>query len=183
MRTKPHRCWSCCRQPTITPRPAPPPLSSPQQRARGHIYATRLTPYRPLRRHGSTWPGDDQATFRGMCSSPLFPDFLHICFLLDLLQLLLHPLLPSPCAHGHAVRLKPPLVLRTARVPTIIPPSRGFSCYCTSQLPQGCNPPCVQLRPHYRRVSTMVVQQPSLQHQRWVAINPHRAPIVPRARG
>ena len=158
MRTKPHRCWSCCRQPTITPRPAPPPLSSPQQRARGHIYATRLTPYRPLRRHGSTWPGDDQATFRGMCSSPLFPDFLHICFLLDLLQLLLVPLLLSRSAHGHAVRLEIPLPLRTARLPTSILTSRGFSCWYTSQLPQGYRRPCVQLLLHHRTVPTMVVQ-------------------------
>jgi len=29
----------------------------------------------------------------------------------------------------------------------------------------------------------MVVQQPSLQHQRWVAIDPHRTPLVLRARG
>ena len=30
--------------------------------------------------------------------------------------------------------------------------------------------------------TTMVVHQPSLQHRRWVAIVPHRTPLVPRAR-
>ena len=50
---------------------------------------------------------------------PSFPDFPHIYFLLDLLQLLLLPLLLSRSAHGHAVRRKNPLPLRTARVLTI----------------------------------------------------------------
>ena len=40
----------------------------------------------------------------------------------------------------------------------------------------------VQLRLHHRKVPTMVVQQPSLQHLRWVAIDPRRTPLVPRAR-
>ena len=112
---------------------------------------------------------------------PLVFDYSYNCFLLDLLQLLLLlPLLLSQSAHGHAVRLKIPLSLRTARVPTIILPSRGFSCCCTSQLPQGYHPPCVQLRLHHK-VPTMVVQHPSLQHLRWVAIDPHRTLLVPRA--
>ena len=55
---------------------------------------------------------------------PSFP--ITICFLLDLLQLLLLlPMLLSRSAHGHAVRLKTPLPLRTARVPMIILPSGG----------------------------------------------------------
>ena len=94
----------------------------------------------------------------------------------------LHPLLLSRSAHSHAVRLEIPHPLRTARVPTIELPSRGFSCCCTSQRPQGYHPPCVQLRFHHRKVPTMVVQQPSLQHLRWLPIVPHRTPLVPRAR-
>ena len=118
----------------------------------------------------------------GRTCFPSFPDFPHICFLLDLLQLLLVPLLLSRSAHGHAVRLEIPLPLRTARLPTSILTSRGFSCWYTSQLPQGYRRPCVQLLLHHRTVPTMVVQQSSLQHQRWVAIDPHRTPLVPRAR-
>ena len=138
--------------------------------------------HRPLRRHGSIWPSDDHATSRGR-GRHVSPRFPHICFLLDLLKLLLLPLLLSRSAHGHAVRLKILFSLRTARVPTIILPSWGFSCYCTPQVPQEYHPPCVQLvRLHHRRVPTMVVQQPSLQHQRWVAIDPHRARLVLRAR-
>ena len=57
--------------------------------------------------------------------------FPHICFLLDLLQLLLLlPLLLSRSSHGHTVRLKIHLPLRAARVPTSILPSRGFSRCC-----------------------------------------------------
>ena len=64
---------------------------------------------------------------------PLVSDCTHICFLLDfLLQLLLKLLLLSRSAHGHAARLKIAHPLRTARVPTIEPPSRGFSRCCTS---------------------------------------------------
>ena len=108
---------------------------------------------------------------------------LHICFSLDLvLQLLLKVLILSLSAHSHAVRLEIPHPLPTARVPTIELPSRGFSCCCTSQRPQGYHPPCVQLRFHHRKVPTMVVQQPSLQHLRWLPIVPHRTPLVPRAR-
>ena len=62
---------------------------------------------------------------------PLVSDYPHICFLLDLQQLLLLlPLLLSRSAHGHAVRLEIPHPLRTARVPTIVLPSRCFGC-CT----------------------------------------------------
>ena len=114
---------------------------------------------------------------------PFVSDYTHTCFLhVVLLQLLLTLLLLSRSAHGHAVRLKIPHPLRTARVPTIVLPSRGFSCCCTSQPPQGYHPPCVQLRIHHRKVPTMVVQQPSLQHLRWVVIVPHRSPLLPRAR-
>ena len=57
---------------------------------------------------------------------PLVSDYTHTFFLLDLLlQLLLKLLLLSRSAHGHAVRLKTPLPLRTARVPMIILPSGG----------------------------------------------------------
>ena len=62
---------------------------------------------------------------------PLVSDYSHICFLLDLLQLLLLlPLLLSRSSHGHTVRLKIHLPLRAARVPTSILPSRGFSRCC-----------------------------------------------------
>ena len=114
---------------------------------------------------------------------PLVSDYTHIRFLLDLLlQLLLRLLLPSRSAHSHAVRLKIPHPLRTARVPTIELSSRGFSFCCTCQPLQGYHPPCVQLCLHHRKVPTMVVHQPSLQHLRWVAIVPHRTPLVPRTR-
>ena len=73
---------------------------------------------------------------------PSVSNYFHICVPLDLLQLvLLLPLLLSRSAHGHAVRLKISLPLRTARVPTIMLPSRGFSCCCTSHRPQGYHPP------------------------------------------
>ena len=50
----------------------------------------------------------------------LVSDYPHICLLPDLLQqLLLTLLLLSWSAHSHAVRLKDPLPLHTARVPTI----------------------------------------------------------------
>ena len=113
----------------------------------------------------------------------LVSDYPHICLLPDLLQqLLLTLLLLSWSAHSHAVRLKIPHPLRTARVPTIELPSRGFSCCCTSQRPQGYHPLFVQLRLHHRKLPTMVVQHPNLQHLRWVAIDPRRTPLVSRAR-
>ena len=111
----------------------------------------------------------------------LISDCTHIFILPDLLLQLLLKLLPlSWSAHSHAVRLKIPHPLRTARVPTIELPSRGFSCCCTSQPPQGYHPPCVQLRLHHRKVPTMVVQQPSMLHRRWAAIDAHRTLLVPR---
>ena len=67
-------------------RPRRPALSSPQQRARDHM-SRDLIPHRLLRRHGSTWPGDDHANCRGMGRhvSPRFPITpTYICFLLDL---------------------------------------------------------------------------------------------------
>ena len=82
---------------------------------------------------------------------------LHICFSLDLvLQLLLKVLILSLSAHSHAVRLEIPHPLPTARVPTIVLLSRGLSCCCTSQPPQGYYPTCVQPRLDHRRVPTMV---------------------------
>ena len=80
----------------------------------------------------------------GQTCIPSFPDYPHIHLLSPrpLLQLLLLLLL-SRSAHGHAARLKIPVPPRTARVPTIILPSRGFSCCCISQLPRGYHPPCV----------------------------------------
>ena len=65
-------------------------------------------------------------------------------------------MLLSRRAHGHAARLQILHPLRRARVPTIVLLSRGFSCCCTSQPPQGYYPPCVQPRLHHRRVPTMV---------------------------
>ena len=111
---------------------------------------------------------------------PLASDYTHICFLVHLrLQLLLKLLLLSWSAHGHATRLIIPHPLRSARVPTIELPSRGFSCCCTCQPPQGYHPPCVQLCLHHRNVPTMAVHQPSLQHLRWVAIVPIGLPLCP----
>jgi len=111
----------------------------------------------------------------------LVSDYPHICLLPDLLQqLLLTLLLLSWSAHSHAVRLKDPLPLHTARVPTIKLSSRGFICCCTCQPSQGYHPPCVQLRLHHRKVPTMVVQQPSMLHRRWAAIDAHRTLLVPR---
>ena len=103
---------------------------------------------------------------------PLLPDLLQ--------QLLLKLLLLSRSAHSNAVRLKIPHPLRTARVPTIILPSRGFNCCCICQPSQGYHPPCVLLRLHHRKVPTMVVQQPSMLHRRWAAISAHRTLLVPR---
>lgn len=74
-----------------------------------------------------------------------------------------------------------PLPLRTADVPTSVLQSRGFSYCCTSQLTQGYHRPCVQ--PRVKTSTTIVVQQPFLHHQWWVATNPHRTPVVPRGRG
>ena len=74
---------------------------------------------------GTVHTGGGRATYREMCNMfPLVSDYSHICFLLDLLlQLLLMLLLLSRSAHGHAARLKIPVPLRAAMVPTIILPS------------------------------------------------------------
>ena len=58
-------CSTAAAQHPISSLPPPPTLSSPQESARDHM-PRDLVPHRPLKRHGSTWPGDDQATFRGM---------------------------------------------------------------------------------------------------------------------
>ena len=91
-----------------------------------------LIAHRPLSYHGSTWPGGDHATFRGMGRHYFssFPDFpTSAFFLLDLLlQLLL--LLLSWSTPGHAARLQIPLPLRTVGVAAVILPPRGFSCCC-----------------------------------------------------
>ena len=100
--------------------------------------------------------------------------------LVFVLPLLLKLLLVSRSANSHAVRLKIPHPLLTARVPMMVLLSRGLSCCCTSQPPQGYHPPCVQLRLHHRKVPTMVVQQPSMLHRRWAAISAHRTLLVPR---
>ena len=109
----------------------------------------------------------------------LVSDYPHICLLPDLLQqLLLKLLLLSRSAHSNAVRLKIPHPLRTARVPAIELSSRGFSCCCTCQPPQGYHPPCVQLRLHHRKVPTMVVQQPFMLRRQWAALDTHRTLLV-----
>ena len=155
IRTKPHRFRYCCRQPTITPRPFPATANFSSSRMRAAIMPRDFAPPPPPLVECTRLAA---VRLIAKCAD-MFPfvfDYCHICFLLDLLQLL------SRSAQGHAVRLKIPLPLRTARVPTIILPSRGFSCCCTSQRPQGYHPPCVQLRLRHRKVPTMVVQQPSL---------------------
>ena len=85
------------------------------------------------------------ATYRQKCRHPSpSSEYIHVCFLLLLLLQLLFKLLmllSSRSACGQAVRLKIPHALRTARVPTIALPSRGFSCYGTFQPAQGYHPP------------------------------------------
>ena len=149
-----------------------------QQNARGY-YAAWLEPHQTTLLVGCTRLAAVRLIAKCADMFLLVSDYTHICFLLDLQQLLLLlPLLLSWSAHGRALRLKISHPLRTARVPTIEVPSRGFSCCSTSQPPQGYHPPCVQLRLHHQKVPTMVVQQPSLQHLRWVAIVPHRTLLV-----
>ena len=183
IRTKPYRFRYCCRQPTITP--------CPFVSCRCKFYSSRR--HATIMPRGFAPPNKPQVGCTRLpavrliakCADmfPLVSDYTHVCFLLDLLlQLLLKLLLLSRSAHSHAVRLRILYPLHTARVPTIELPSRGFSCCCTSQPPQGCHPPCVQLRLHHRKSPTMVVQQPSLQHLRREAIVPHRTPLVHRAR-
>ena len=172
IRTKPHRFWYCCRQPTITPRPFPATAIFRIAECTRVLCRVAL-PYQTTLPVGCTRLAAVRLIAKCADMFPLVSDYLHICFLLDLLLqlLLLLPLLLSRRAHSHAARLKIPLPLRMTRVPTIILLSRGFSCCCTSQL-----------RLHHRKVPTMGVQQPSLQHLRWVAIVPHRTSFAPRAR-
>ena len=98
-----------------------------QQNTRGY-YAARLCPTEQT--PGKVHTAAGHATYREMCRhvSPRFR---------------LHPHLLSPrppaaaaveAAAAVAVRLKIPHPLRTARVPTIVLPSRGFSCCCTFSL-------------------------------------------------
>ena len=111
-----------------------PPLIFQQQNARSYMPRGFASPNNPPGRAHTAWrPYGFSRNVK--TSFPSFPEFLHICVLLDLLKLLLLPLLLSRSAHGHAVRPKIPLPLRTASVPTIILPSWGFSCCYTSQLP------------------------------------------------
>ena len=81
----------------------------------------------PNRRPGRVHTVGGRVTYREISRHvPLVSDYIHICFFLDLLlQLILKLLLLSRSAHGHAVRLKIPHPLRTARVPKIILP---FGC-------------------------------------------------------
>ena len=176
IRTKPHRFGTAADSPRLSHARFLPPLIFPA--AECTRLSCRVTfLYQTTLPVGCTRLAAVRLIAKCTDMFPLVSDYSHICVLLHLLQLLL-----SRSAHGHAVRLKIPLPLRTARVPTIILPSWGFSCCCTSQLPQRYPPPWVQLRLHHRKVPTMVVQQTSLQHLRWVASDPRRTLLVPRAR-
>ena len=104
-----------------------------------------LIAHRPLSYHGAH---GQAATIRLFAEwvdiiSPRFPiSPTSAFFLLDLLlQLLL--LLLSWSTPGHAARLQIPLPLRTVGLAAVILPPRGFSCCCTSQLPQGYHSPSV----------------------------------------
>ena len=98
----------------------------------------------------------------------LVSDYPHICLLPDLLQqLLLTLLLLSWSAHSHAVRLKEPLPLHTARVPTITLPSRGFGC-CTPKTTSSPRhhlrdppPPQVRRYVYVRRRCALAALMPS----------------------
>ena len=61
IRTKPHRFWYCCRQPTITPRPFPATIQ--QQNARRY-YAARLYPTKQT--PGRVRTAGCRATYREM---------------------------------------------------------------------------------------------------------------------
>ena len=174
IRTKPHRSVSAGDIPRLYHARFLPLLIFQHQDARGY-YAVRLCPTKQT--PGRVHTAGGRATYREMCRHL----YTHIYFLLDLrLQLLLKLLLLSRSAHSPAVRFKIPHPLRTARVPTIELSSRGFSCCCTCQPPQGYQSPCAQLRLHHWKLPTMMVQQPSMLHRRWAAINAHRTLIVPR---
>ena len=97
---------------------------------------------------------------------PLVSDYPQVCFRLDLLlQLLLMLPLLSRSAHGHAVRLPPSA-------------THGEGTHDYTAIAG------LQLLLYFPASAAMVVQPPSLQHQRWVAmIDPHRTPLLPRARG
>ena len=160
IRAKPHRFQYCCRQPTITPRPFLATANFPAAEECTRLLCRVALPHQTTLPVGCTRLATVRLIAKCADMFPLVSIYSQICFLLDLLQLLmLLPLLLSRSAHGHAGPLKIPLPLRTARVPAIILPSRGFSCCCTSQRPQGYHPPCVQLRLHRRTVPTMVVAE------------------------
>ena len=130
--------------PTITPRPFASTVIFPAAECTRLLCRVTL-PYQTTLPVGCTRLASMRLIAKYADIVPLVSDYIHICFLPDLpLQLLLKLLLLLlllRSAHGHAARLKIPLPLRTVRVPTIILPSRGFSCCCTSQLPQGYHPP------------------------------------------
>ena len=110
IRTKPHRLRYCSRQPTFNPRPFPATANYPAAECTRLLCGVAL-PLQTTLPVGWTRP----AAYADMF--PLVSDYIHICFLPDLLlQLLLKLLLLSRSAHG---QLKIPLPLRTARVPTI----------------------------------------------------------------
>ena len=144
--------------PTITPRPFASTVIFPAAECTRLLCRVTL-PYQTTLPVGCTRLAAVRLIAKYAYMFPLVSNFSHICFLLDLLQLLLLlTLLLSRSAHCHAVRLKIPLPVRAARVSTIILPLRGFSCCCTSQLPQGYHPLFVQLRLDHRKIPTMVVQ-------------------------
>ena len=66
-------------------------------------------PLQPILPAGSTRPAAVRLIVKCANMFPRASDYSHICFLFDLLQLLLlPPLLLSGSAHGHAARLKIP---------------------------------------------------------------------------
>ena len=81
-----------------------PPLILQQQNARGLCRST--LPHQTILPVVCTRLAAVQLLAKCADMFPLVVDSPHVCFLLDLLQLMLMPLLLSRSTHGHAVRLK-----------------------------------------------------------------------------
>ena len=122
-RTKPRRCWYCCRQPTITPSPFPATANFRAEECTRLLCCVTL-PHQNKPQVGCTRLAAVRLIAECADVFPLVFDCPHICCLHDQ---------PSEvkCVRQvktkiNAVRLKKPLQLRTARVPTIELSSRGF---------------------------------------------------------
>ena len=115
----------CCRQPTTIPRPFSATTNFSISRMHSTIMPRCFA--QPNDPPGRVNTAVIHATYRERCRNVSPPCRLHPHLLSPRspAAVLMMLLLPRS-AHGHAVRLKIPHPLRTARVPTIILPSRGF---------------------------------------------------------